>query len=57
MRKKNVMERSPLWVAVLGVLVQLAALGLCSWAMDESIQRGRRLRGTTPGAIPPPSST
>ena len=33
----------PLWVAVLGVVVQLAALGLCSWAMEEA--RGRRLPG------------
>jgi hypothetical protein len=33
------------WMPVLGVLVQMAALGLCSWAMTSARNRGRELPG------------
>jgi len=36
-------------------LGSLAALGLGAWAMNESLQRGRRLSGGSGPAIPPPS--
>jgi hypothetical protein len=45
------MERSPAWVAVLKVVLPLAALSLCSWAMDAARNRGRELPG---GKEPPP---
>jgi hypothetical protein len=47
------MERSPAWVAVLKMVLPLAALGLCSWAMDSARNRGRELPG---GKEPPPSA-
>ena len=39
------MERSPLWVAVLKMVLPLAALRLCYWAMDAARNRGRELPG------------
>ena len=39
------MERSPAWVSVLKIVLPLAALGLCSWAMDSARNRGRELPG------------
>jgi hypothetical protein len=33
------------WAPLLGVLVQMAALGLCSWAMTSARNRGRELPG------------
>ena len=51
-------RQTPLWASVLGVLVQLAALGLCAWAMEEA--RGSRLppgkpSGEAPAGSPPAS--
>ena len=61
------MKRSPgdpgntAWVPLLGVIVQMAALALCSWAMSSARTRGRQLAGGTlpappvpPAAAPPP---
>ncbi|HXW76244.1 MAG TPA: hypothetical protein VEJ20_02420 [Candidatus Eremiobacteraceae bacterium] len=39
------MNRSPTWVALLGIVVQLSALGLCAWAMQSTLNRGRELPG------------
>jgi hypothetical protein len=53
------MERTPAWVAVLKMVLPLAALGLCSWAMDSARNRGRELPGgkepPQPDASPPPA--
>ncbi len=46
---------SPAWMPLLGVVVQMAALGLLSWAMDSARRKGRELPGgTTPPAAPMP---
>jgi hypothetical protein len=40
---------------LLGVVVQMAALGLLSWAMDSARRKGRELPGgTTPPVTPAP---
>ncbi len=46
------------WMPLLGVLVQMAALGLCSWAMTAAKNRGRELPGGTgPASVTPRSQT
>ena len=50
------MKRGPgnsAWYPLLGVIVQMAALGLCSWAMASARNRGRELSGGTSPAAPP----
>jgi len=49
----SVMNKSPAWVAILGIVLPIAALGLCSWAMESAKNRGRELPG---GKEPAPSS-
>jgi hypothetical protein len=39
------MNKSPAWVAILGIILPIAALGLCSWAMESAKNRGRELPG------------
>ena len=39
------MNKSPAWVAVLALILPIAALGLCSWAMESAKNRGRELPG------------
>lgn len=42
---------SATWMPLLSVVVQMAALGLLSWAMDSARRKGRELPGgTTPPA-------
>ncbi len=50
------MKRSPtnpVWVSLVGIVVQMAALGLCSWAMESARNRGRELPGSTAPPHPP----
>jgi hypothetical protein len=61
----SAMNKSPAWVAVLGMILPIAALGLCSWAMESAKKRGRELPGGKEPALggaptwasgsPPPS--
>ena len=37
------MKQSPMWVSVLSIVLPVAALGLCSWAMGQARKRGREL--------------
>jgi len=39
------MKSRPAWVSVLSLVLPIAALGLCSWAMDSARNRGRELPG------------
>jgi hypothetical protein len=42
------------WIPIFKIVIELAALGLCSWAMSVERNRGRVLTGgTTPPAVPP----
>jgi hypothetical protein len=53
------MERSPAWLALMKVVLPLAALGLCSWAMDAARNRGRELPGgkePPQPSVPPPAT-
>jgi hypothetical protein len=49
------MKQSPMWVSLLSVVLPVAALGLCSWAMDQARKRGRELPGgtNTPSSLGP----
>ena len=53
------MKRSPSatasWFPILKIVVELSALGLCTWAMTVERNRGRVLTGgtTAPEAAPP----
>jgi hypothetical protein len=53
------MKRSPgtssAWIPLLGIVVQMAALGLCSWAMASARNRGRELPAPPPAATVPPA--
>ncbi len=44
---------SPTWMPLLGAIVQMAALGLLSWAMDSARRKGRELPG---GKTPAPAA-
>lgn len=53
------MKPSPPWISLLAVVVQVAGLGLCVWAMESSMKRGNVLTGGTavpdaPDNAPPP---
>jgi hypothetical protein len=39
------MNKSPAWVSILSLILPIAALGLCSWAMESAKNRGRELPG------------
>ena len=39
-------QQTPPWVLVAGVVVQVAALGFVTWAMESSLKRGRALTGS-----------
>ncbi len=44
------------WLPVFQTVIELAALGLCTWAMTAARNRGRELPGgTTPPSVPPPA--
>jgi hypothetical protein len=48
------MSKSPAWVSILGMILPIAALGLVSWAMESSKNKGRELPGgTTPAPTAP----
>jgi hypothetical protein len=58
--KERAMKRSPskvtAWLPVFQTVIELAALGLCTWAMTAARNRGRELPGgTTPPSVPPPA--
>jgi hypothetical protein len=57
-RKGSQMKPNPgnaKWSPLFAVIIQMAALGLCSWAMSAARNRGRELPGgTTPPAATPP---
>lgn len=48
------MERTPSWIFVAAVAVQLAALGLCAWVTDRSRLESRRENGSPSGPSAPP---
>ncbi len=43
------MNKSPAWVSILSLILPIAALGLCSWAMEGAKNRGRELPGGKSG--------
>ncbi len=51
------MSKSPAWVTILGMVLPIAALGLCSWAMESAKNRGRELPGGKDPAAPAPGLT
>jgi hypothetical protein len=56
------MKRDPAansgWFPVLKIVIELAALGLATWAMTAERNRGRVLTGgTTPPDAAPPAAT
>ncbi len=48
------MRRTSPWIYVAGVAVQLAALGLCAWAMERWLGADARADAREPAAAPPP---
>ncbi len=50
-RERGGMKARPAWVSVLSLVLPIAALGLCTWAMDSARNRGREL----PGGKEPPA--
>jgi len=55
------MKRSPektgaSWFPIFQIVIELAALGLCSWAMAQDRNRGRVLTGGTTPPAPMPDA-
>jgi len=59
--KSDTASATKSWFPIFKIVIELAALGLCSWAMSAERNRGRVLTGgTTPPAVPdiaPPAAT